>query len=261
MSPDLLSTLEPRQVLAAFIASSIILYTLASNLARTNSRQLSGVSARLLDSAKIAWLPRAVEELFRWLYYLALPYGALLLGYDTVRALGIWNMDWLAGVGYTAVLAAGMALVFVWVWRPFAQSQHPHTVDESRWGWARHTLELIYQEAHWAFYRSGPILWLDNSYWGSFFGLGLVMLEGWSNPKVRDNVHDISRADAPLWTGSLAVMSTIVFVFTQNSWYALAVHAILDLGLRGIIGFPRAEEIYEEPVMTYLGDDQQFDSA
>lgn len=261
MPSDLGNALDPRQILAVFLALSIIVYALASNLATMNARHLSAASGRLLERARIPWLPRAVGDIFRWAYYLILPYLVLLFGYDTVRALGIWNVDWIGALGYAGILAPGMALLFLWVWRPFARAQHPHAVDESRWSRARHALELIYQEAHWAFYRSGPILWLGNAYWGSFFGLGLVLLEGWSNPEVRDNVHDISRADAPLWTGSLAVMSTIVFIFTQNSWYALIVHALLDLGLRGIIGFPMAEGSIDEPNMPFVSDDQQFDSA
>ena len=82
-------------------------------------------------------------------------------------------------------------------------------------------------------------MWLGDYYWGSFFGLVLVFLEGWSNPVVRRNSADITRADAPLWSGSLAIISTAVFIYTQNSWYCLLVHLALDLGLRGLIGFPR----------------------
>jgi hypothetical protein len=87
-------------------------------------------------------------------------------------------------------------------------------------------------------YRSGPILWLGDFYWGSFWGLALTLLEGWSNPNVRTSVGDITRADAPLWTGSLAIVSTIFFIFTQNLWYGLMAHLLLDLGLRAVIGLP-----------------------
>ncbi len=261
MPSDLVNLLDPRQMLAVVLSFSVILYALSSNLARIHARRLSATSSQLLEKAKITWLPRAIGELLRWIFYLGLPYTALVLGYDTVRALGIWNIDWIGTLVYAGILAAGMAIVFLWVWRPFAQAQHPHTIDESRWGWPRHVVETIYQEAHWAFYRSGPILWLGDAYWGSFVGLALVLIEGWSNPEVRENAHDISRADAPLWTGSLAVMSTVVFVFTQNAWYALAIHALLDLGLRGIIGFPKPEDLMVEPAMPYLPDDQQFDSV
>jgi hypothetical protein len=102
-------------------------------------------------------------------------------------------------------------------------------------------LETFYQKAHWAFYRSGPILWLNSAYWGSFAGLALTLIEGWTNPNVRKNVRDTARSDAPLWTGSIAIVTTVIFIFTENTWYCLAAHLFLDLLLRPIIGFPRAE--------------------
>ncbi len=143
-----------------------------------------------------------------------------MLGYTTMRALGIWGLDWVGRQSRFAVVGIGALFVIVWVWRPYAQSEHPHAIDESGWNWARHIVELIYQEAHWAFYRSGPILWLGDFYWGSLLGLALVYLEGWSKPFVRANARDITRADSPLWSGSLAIISATVFIFTQNTWYA-----------------------------------------
>ncbi len=237
---DLLDALAPHHILAIVIGGSIVLYTLAANLAWLNRVPRAGRYGRLVLWAKTAWLARALGELARWVYYLALPYAALLFGYTTMRALGVWGMDWLASVPTFALLSVGAALVMVWVWRPYARAEHPHAIDESGWNRAQHIVEIIYQEAHWAFYRSGPILWLGDFYWGSIFGLVLTFIEGWSNPFVRVNVRDITRADAPLWSGGLAVVSTLVFLFTQNAWYCLVLHLALDVGLRGTIGFPRA---------------------
>ena len=236
---DLFNLLPPRQALAVAIGLSVVLYTLAANLARINDKPHSGRLGRFLAWAQSAWIPRAAGELGRWLYYLGLPYATLLLGYNSPRALGIWNLDWLTPLAGAIGIAIGSIMVFIWVWRPYARTEHPHAVDESRWNWARHIIELIYQQAHWAFYRSGPILWLGDFYWGSFLGLALTLIEGWSNPNVRASVHDTTRADAPLWSGSLAIVSTIIFIFTQNFWYSLALHFLLDLGLRSVIGFPR----------------------
>jgi hypothetical protein len=151
-------------------------------------------------------------------------------------------MDWFAPALTFGLLTIGAAVAIAWVWNPYTRLEHPHAVDESGWNWARHIIEILYQEAHWAFYRAGPILWLDDFYWGSFFGLLLALIEGWSNPRVRANVRDVTRADAPLWSGSIAIVSAIVFIFTQNAWYCLIVHLFLDLGLRSIIGFPRQQE-------------------
>ncbi len=236
---DLLNILPPRQNLAIAISLSIALYALASNLAVTQMRTRHGRMAHVLGWARTARIARAAMELLRWVYYLGLPYATLVVGWNTARALGVWYLDWLTPVGAALGLAVAALVVLMWVWRPYAKTEHPHAVDESRWNRARHVVEVLYQQAHWALYRSGPILWLDEYYLGSFMGLTLVLIEGWSNPGVRASVRDTTRADAPLWTGSLAVVSTIVFIYTQNLWYCLAIHLLLDLGLRPLIGFPR----------------------
>jgi len=244
---ELLYSLEPRQGMAVALGASIVL-SLAANLAFVYRTPPPGRLGRFALWVATAWLPRVVGELARWVYYLALPWATLMLSYNSVRALGVWNLDWLGYAPELGALAVGAVAVFVWIWRPYARAEHPHAIDESGWNWARHIVEIIYQEAHWAFYRSGPILWLgESSYWGSFFGLALVLLEGWSNPVVRANSRDITRADAPLWSGSLAIVSAIVFIFTQNAWFCLLVHLILDLGLRGLIGFPQVHLSTETP--------------
>lgn len=235
---DLLYSVEPRRALAIIIGASIVLYALVANLAWLTRNRRTGRIGRFMSWSSTSRIAHSLGELARWVYYLVVPWATLMLGYSTAHALGVWGMDWLNGVIYFAVLAVGAGIVILWVWRPYTQNEHLRTIDESGWTRARHIIEITYQEAHWAFYRSGPILWLGDFYWGSFLGLALVLIEGWSNPTVRASAHDIARADAPLWSGSLAIISTIVFIFTQNVWYCLAVHLLLDLGLRGITGFP-----------------------
>lgn len=240
---ELLTSFEPHPALAVILGLSIAIYTLGANLAWVARRHWTMRSGRLgrvtlrLSTSRVA---RVIGEITRWLYYLAFPWATLMLGYTTTRALGIWRMDWLAGIVPVALLALGAGAVMVWVWRPYARTVHPHAIDETGWNWARQIVEAFYQQAHWAFYRSAPILWLGDGYWGTVFGLGLILIEGWSNPSVRAHVEEITRADAPLWSAGLAIVSALVFILTQNTWYCLIVHLILVLVLRGAIGFPRA---------------------
>ncbi|MDE3090509.1 MAG: hypothetical protein KGJ80_14095, partial [Chloroflexota bacterium] len=203
--PEILYALDPPTALALLIGASIVLYALAANLRWVNRTPRPGRIGRFTDWASTSWIPRAIGELARWVYYLALPWAALMLGYTSARALGVWNLDWFASLLELAALGLGAAIAFIWIWRPYARAEHPHAIDESGWNWARHMIEVIYQEAHWAFYRGGPILWLGGAYWGSFFGLALTLIEGWSNPAARASVRDITRADAPLWSGSIAI--------------------------------------------------------
>ncbi|MBM3129524.1 MAG: hypothetical protein FJ009_12970 [Chloroflexi bacterium] len=239
---EFLRSLEPRGALAIVLGASIVLYVLAANLAWLQRAPREGRWGRFVHWWQTKWLGRGIGELARWLYYLALPWATLMLGYSTMRALGVWGMDWLAPLVNFGVLALGAAVVIVWVWQPYARIAPPHAVDESGWNWARHLIEVLYREAHWAFYRAGPILWLDDFYWGSFFGLFLILIEGWSNPATRARVEDIARADAALWSGGLAIISALVFIFTQNVWYCLIVHLLLDQAARRAIGFPRRHE-------------------
>jgi hypothetical protein len=239
---EFLYSAEPRQALALTLGASILVYTFFSNLAWTNRIPRTGRWGRFITWTQTSRIARVIGELLRWVYYLGLPWTVLMVGYTTARAIGIWNLDWGGHLVEFAALAIGSIIVFIWIWRPYTQLEHPHAIDESGWNWARHLIEILYQEAHWAFYRCGPILWLDSVYFGSFFGLILVLMEGWSNANVRANTSDVTRADAPLWSGSLAIVSALVFIITQNTWYCLIIHLLLDVGLRRAIGFPRTVE-------------------
>jgi hypothetical protein len=242
---ETLQSIEPRLALAILIGFSILLYSFAANIAWVSRALRPGRLGRFTAWARTARLARGIGELARWVYYLVLPWTALMLGYATARTFGVWNVDWLERAPHFAILGVGAAIAFIWVWQPYARTEHPHAIDESGWNWARHIAEVIYQQAHWAFYRTGPIVWLGDIYWGSFFGLGLVLLEAGANPFVRANLRDITRADAPLWSSSIAIASTTLFIFTQNSWYCLALHLFLDSALRRVIGFPRGHAASE----------------
>ena len=239
---DFLYSVEPRLALAILIGTSILFYTLFSNLAWANRTRRTGRWERFVRWTHTSRIAKIIGELLRWVYYLGVPWAVLMLGYTTARALGIWNLNWAEHAIELVGLAIGSVLVFIWVWRPYTRLEHPHAIDESGWNWARHFIEMLYQEAHWALYRCGPILWLDQVYVGSLFGLILVLLEGWSNANVRASTNDVTRADAPLWSGSLVIVSTLVFIVTQNTWYCLMIHLLLDVGLRRLIGFPRSIE-------------------
>ena len=236
---EFLSALDPRVALAYALVLSIVIYALAANIGWAASAPRGERFGRLVGWTRRFRLRVALFEIARWVYYLAFPWATLVLGYSTMRALGIWGLDWFLNWWVGLIVAVGGAITFVWVWKPYAQSEHPDAMDLTGWNGARQVLEAIYQEAHWAFYRSGPVLWLGDYYWGSFIGLALALIEGWSNPAVRANIRDITRADAPLWAGSLAIVSVLVFSYTQNTWYCLGVHLVLNFILRPLIGLDR----------------------
>lgn len=233
---EFLYSLEPRPALASTMVVSIVIYAFAANIGWAARAPRGERFGRLVSWSGRFRLSTAIFELTRWLYYLGLPWATLVLGYNTMRALGVWNLDWLLNWWIALIVIFGGAMTFLWVWKPYAESEHPDAVDLTRWNGARQVLEAIYQEIHWAFYRSGPVLWLGDYYWGSFIGLVLNLIEGWTNPTVRANIRDITRADAPLWAGSLAIISVLIFYYTQNTWYCIIVHLALNFILRALIG-------------------------
>lgn len=233
---EFLHSLEPRQALAGALTLSFLLYAISANIGWAAIAPRGERFSRLVGSWSRLRARGAIGELARLIYYLVLPWATLMLGYTTARAIGVWNLDWLMNIWIGVIVAVGGAVVFLWVWRPYAQSEHPEAVDLTGWNGARQIIEAIYQEAHWAFYRAGPILWLSDYYWGSFIGLALNLIEGWTNPTVRANIRDITRADAPLWAGTLSIISVLIFVYTQNTWYCLLVHLTLNFILRPLIG-------------------------
>ncbi|MBI5305018.1 MAG: hypothetical protein HY868_22995 [Chloroflexi bacterium] len=239
---DALYAIEPRVAIAILLGVSIGAYTLASNLAWASRRWTLRTDrlGRFALWSSTSRLARVIGHLARWVYFLLLPWGTLMLGWNTTRALGIWRMDWFSTAFAFAALGIGAMLVVIWVWRPYARTLHPHAIDETGWYWAGQIVETLYQETHWAFYRSGPVMWLADFYWGGLFGLSLTLLESWSDPHVRARIDEVTRADAPLWRASLAIISTLVFILTQNSWYCLIVHLLLALAIRRVIGFPHA---------------------
>ncbi len=239
---ELLYSIEPRIAMAITLGLSVAVFTLASNLAWASRRWTlrSDRQGRFAIWSSTSRVARVISYLARWIYYLLIPWGTLMLGWNTTRALGIWRMDWLTTAFSFAAIGISSMLIVIWVWRPYVRTLHPHAVDETGWYWAGQIVETLYQETHWAFYRSGPVLWLGDFYWGGLFGLLLVLLEGWSNPHARSGVDEVTRADAPLWRASLLIVSTIVFILTQNSWYALVIHLLLALAIRRVIGFPFA---------------------
>lgn len=239
---DFLYALEPRLALAVTLGFSIGLYALVANLAWANRRWTlrSDRLGRFALWSSTSRVAHVLAHLGRWIYFLLIPWGTLTLGWTTTRALGIWRLDWQTTIVPFAALGISAMVAVIWVWRPYARTLHPHAVDETGWYWAGQIVESVYQETHWAFYRSSPVLWLGDVYWGGFFGLVLVLIESWSNPHIRAGVDEVTRADAPLWRLCLGIISTLIFITTQNSWYCLIIHVLLALAIRRVIGFPQA---------------------
>jgi hypothetical protein len=187
-----------------------------------------------------------IEEAIRLCYYLGIPFlaavngllGADLLGIggtnwlDSTSAWGFLWEDWVRGVGLA--VAALLAIVGAWFTaRLISGRAGLRSVALAGYGpFGQRLLHALYDQIHWAFYRSGPILWLGDLYWGTFVGLALVLLETALNPALWWALKSPEAAGPALFRLGMAWVSALLFVATRNLWLTAGVHLVL-VGLLG----------------------------
>jgi len=259
--------------LATWLVASFLLYTLASQLAwqfqwvfldghfpvhalpsqpatdRYGERDDGprGLIERVRDHPFTLW----VEEVVRFIYYLGIPFMAAVNGLLRADLLGISGTDWVDGESVQGFLweawarglglatLAVLAVAGVWfVGRLVSRRAGlmPVTQAAPRPLWQR-LLGALYDQVHWAFYRSGPLLWMGDLYWGTFAGFALVALEAGLNPALRWALKSPETAGPPLLRLGIAWISALLFLATQNLWLTLAAHLILV----GLLGWTEAD--------------------
>lgn len=240
-----------------WLSGSLLLAALCANLAwffRQPRPGTIGESITRLSAWRFSpWL----LQLLRLLYYIGVPFAALLWGHDAVvgRLLGLQPLnlnlfiaggeeanasvaanwiDWTHDVGWAATLGIGAWGVLAlgwWVHRQamVAAGEENAVIGANSSGWVL-LREAAYHEAHWAFYRNAPILAVG-TYWGVWTGLALVALEAALNPSWRKDLADPQQAPGQLMRGALAVVSSVLFLLTENLWLALVLHWAVSGGL------------------------------
>lgn len=266
--------------LATWLVASFLLYTIAAQLAwqfqwffpsesvltgavsspsnsdRDRERDLG--NRRLVSQLRVVLTSPWVEEMIRLLYYLGIPFLAAVNGLLGADLLGIsgtdwaggesvqgfsWD-DWVQGVG----LATASALSVLGVWFAGRLTSRRAGLVSVRLAlhsplWQR-LLHTLYDQVHWAFYRSGPILWLDDVYWGTFGGLALVLLEAALNPALRWALRNPETAGPPLFRLGMAWVTAFLFLATRNLWLTAGVHFVLA-GLLGGVKTDRYSRVDE----------------
>jgi len=237
-----------------WLGASILVALLWSNLSslfapwategETDTR--SGSLEKTIVSKVANWrLAPLIFQVLRGLYFLALPAAALFWGRDAVvrRFLGLkplllpdggdgqdvlvsanWSA-WVHDLGWAATVGIGAGLLLVLAALAYRRALSGATFDRPNQSQSPLVIarETLYHETHWAFYRNAPIVALG-PYWGPWAGFALVGLEALLNPHWRKKLNDPGRAWQALSQGTLAVVSTLVFLETQNLWLALLLH-------------------------------------
>lgn len=246
-----------------WLGASFVLAVVAANVAwffRTpRSNPIGSTVTRLVGS------PRApgLYEAARLLYYIGLPFAALLLGRDavTARLLGLqpleltaagpgevgdvitqnW-LDWARDAGWAAVAGAAVFVFLLVAWWTYRRALASADFREERGpaqasGWTQ-LREAAYHEAHWAFYRNAPLIALrsevEGAYLGIWIGLGVVALEAALNPEWRWGLSLPEQAPQRLIRVALALLSALLFWRTQNLWLALLLHFAISWALSAI---------------------------
>lgn len=238
-----------------WLSSSVLLAVLWANLAWSFRQPRSGAMGEFITRL-VAWrFSPWLLQLLRLLYYVGVPYAALLWGHDAVikRHLGLSSggevgadaaakwFNWAHDVGWAVALGVGAWVLLALGWwtyrRALTTAGEESTVAEANAsGWVL-LREAAYHEVHWAFYRNAPIvMWEKHTgdvYWGVWAGLVLVILEAVLNPAWRKSLTDPQKAPAQLMRGALAVVSSVLFLLTGNGnlWLALALHWGVSWGL------------------------------
>lgn len=196
-------------------------------------RHRPGVRA-WVERLEAAGVLSPLVHLARFLYYVGLPFGALLWGHEAIleRAFGLWPLGatatpeellpawtrWAQGVGWVVLLGGtcwGLLALSGWMNR------------EQGWGtppgfWAS-LREAVFHEVHWMFYRNGPVAALG-PYWGTWAGLGIALLEAALNPWWRRALREPGRRPPTLLRVAMAPMSAFLYLQAANLWLAILLH-------------------------------------
>jgi len=214
------------QNLWLWIATSVLLSALANGLS-WQCQQAGDQKCRLVRRPL-----ELVRETGRFLYFVGLPYVALLSGLIPATQAGLVNCAWLRDLTLCLPLGLGtlLALVLLRALTLWREKTAPGGIAPTEppppfWTTLR---ESVYQEVHWAFYRSAPLLALDDRAHGIALGLGIVALEAWLDPAWRERWRHPHLAITALRTATLAVIMAVIFGITHNLWITLGMHVAVE---------------------------------
>jgi hypothetical protein len=243
-----------------WLGGSLFLAVLSANIGWYFRRPRPGTIGEAVTRV-VSWpYSPVLLQILRLLFYVGLPFAALLWGHDAVTRglLGLqpfalpgfgglaaggalttnW-LDWARDIGWAvAVGAGGWTLLAIgwWAYRRALTSagigDEAARIGPSGWVLLR---EAAYHEAHWAFCRNAPVLTLGG-YWGIWVGLALVGVEALLNPAWRQGMTEANQAPPQLMRVALAVISSVLFLQSENLWLALAVHFAVSLGMARLAG-------------------------
>lgn len=195
------------------------------------------VSAAQLDRLRLTVGGRLLEQFLRVVYFIGVPYAALLTGSLASIDVGLtgaggsilgWSpADWLHGLSTALMLGAIVLFPIGIASRQIARAGQPLGTDDRSGGGV--IVEAIYAEVHWTFYRAAALILLGDVYAAVLFGAMLVSVE-WIVVLIRNGLS-VTPLDRQSWLrrGTLLALSAALFALTRNVWLAMGWHALLEL--------------------------------
>lgn len=180
---------------------------------------------------------RLLEQFLRLIYFIGVPYAALLTGSIAAIDVGLTSVggsilgwspaDWLRGLSTALTLGVIVLLPIGMASRQIARAGQPLGVDDRSVGMV--IVDAIYAEIHWAFYRAAPLILLTDVYTAVLFGVLLVGVE-WIVALIRNGLS-LSPEERQSWLhrGALLAASAALFALTKNVWLTIVLHSVLEL--------------------------------
>jgi hypothetical protein len=204
------------------------------------------ISPALLTRLHSSLAGRLGVPLLRLLYFIGLPYAALLTGSLAPIDLGLtgaggavlgWDVAaWLRGLSLTLTVGVFVVLPIGLASWQIARAGHWGALGVDRRSVGVVLIEALYAEIHWAFYRAAPLVLLENVYPAALIGMVLVGVE-WSVELIRNG---LSRApeDRQRWLRRvlLLAVSATLFVLTRNLWLLIGLRLVLELIWKAWLG-------------------------
>jgi len=244
---------DARWQLVAYVFVSIVLWMVAAQLVRRRD---------------VPWARRLSQgwaaSIMRFVYYIGLPYAALVLGVVPGRYLGLvglsrlqvgalppsgleaWQflsqlrdvvslviLGWLPDVGTLLSLSAVMLLLLSVAWLGYSRFKRGVAPDPgSNLPLPTSAVRAGYQAVHWSFYRSAAWLLTDDLYLGVIGGILLVGVEWMLDPGWMARVRRAPSAEEPLIDASLLIATSVIYFFAPNLWLLIPIHWLLAMAIR-----------------------------
>lgn len=229
----------PTRLLLA-ILGDLSLYIIGTNIAWALQKPKPGRLGQVVECIKLWGARLWLGELLRLAYYLVPPYLVLYYGWASPLDLGLADLDWIRGIGWSVAWGGGSLLLLLLLWWQYTRLiRHPPRMQDAQWlaqpwGWAFILREAILMESWWALCRS-PMLLLTGPYFGVYLGLVIVSVAALLNAHIWYALSTPGLREEVVLAASLAVVTATLYAFIHNVWLCVAVHFIMRMAIQHLI--------------------------